>query len=274
MMMRQIVPDNQELGAICQMVQSKLGFKFGREKVPLVISRLGKRLRDLGLDSYGQYLQRVKMDPNEETVMLNLLTTNVTHFFREPKQFQYLIDQVFPELLAKKDKTVRCWSAGCATGEEAYTMGMLFREHFPREWRIKILASDVCTASLKYGSDGLYTREQIQDIPKALLEKNFIRQGQDFRVAEDLRRMVFFKQINLFGPKVLPSRIIMDFIFCRNVFIYFTKSTQKNAVELFFQHLAPGGHLFLGHSESIDTAQDQRWLGVKGCVYRKLENKV
>ena len=266
----QIAPNINESEAICQLVQNKLGFKFGQEKIPLVMSRLGKRLRDLGLTSYNQYLQRVENDSDEQTVMLNLLTTNVTQFFREPWQFHYLIDVVFPQLLTKRDKTVRCWSAGCATGEEAYTLGMLFLEHFPRDWTVKVLASDVCTASLQYGSEGVYTREQVQDVPKALLDKYFTRQGQDYRVNEDLRRMVFFKKVNLFDTKSLPPRVILDFVFCRNVFIYFTKETQKNAVDLFCKHLTPGGHLFLGHSESIDLIKDRRWMGLKGCVYRKV----
>lgn len=272
-MMRQITPGEREVKEICDRVQTKLGLKFGHDKVPLIMSRLGKRLRDLKLDAYTQYIQLLNIDPDEETVMLNLLTTNVTTFFREPWQFHFLVGTVFPLLQrTKRNQKVRCWSAGCATGEEAYTLGMLLMEHFPADWDLKVLASDVCTASLQYGAEGLYTQEQLRDVPKALLSKYFIRQNaQTYKVSDALRKTVVFRQINLIDEQLLPSRIQMDFTFCRNVFIYFSKETQKQIIRQFYQHLSPGGHLFLGHSESIETTEVSEWKALKGCVYQKCE---
>lgn len=268
----QILPDEKDIKAICHLMQARLGFKFGDEKVPLIISRLGKRIRELKLTSYQQYIQRITLDSSEETICINLLTTNVTQFFREPWQFHFVIQNVLPHFLeTKQDKTLRCWSAGCATGEEPYTLGMVFYEHLPRNWRVKILASDVCTASLQTASEGIYPKDLVKDVPKDLLSKYFTASGNTYKVSNRLRQSVWFKQINLIEGSLLPSRIILDMIFCRNVFIYFTKETQKKVLDVFYRYLMPGGYLFLGHSESIDTQLDRRWKPMKGNVYQKFE---
>lgn len=270
-MLKQILPTEKEVRTICEIVRTKLGLKFGEEKVPLITSRLGKRLRDLSLESYRHYLEKVTVDNSELDFMLDLLTTNVTQFFREPWQFHFLINTVIPELEAgKKEKTVRCWSAGCATGEEPYTIGMLLLEHLSTEWTVKVLASDVSTASLQVGSEGCYKTEQMKDVPKDFLKKYFEPMDKStFYVTNNLRKSVFFRRINLMDDQALPARISLDFIFCRNVFIYFPKETQQKVIEGFYRHLAPGGYLFLGHSESLDVVQDQRWKAFKGSVYQK-----
>lgn len=270
--MKQILPREQEVRTLCEIVRTHLGLKFGDEKVPLITSRLGKRLRELGVENYKQYLDIVTECSEEFALMLDLLTTNVTHFFREPWQFHFLINSVIPDLKEeKRDKTVRCWSAGCATGEEPYTLGMILREHLPADWMIKILASDISAASLQVGSEGSYRIDQTKEVPKSFLQKYFKPPNKGtLQVAYELRQTVFFKRINLLDDRALPERIMMDFIFCRNVFIYFPKEVQRKVLELFYRHLTPGGYLFLGHSESLDIIEDNRWKGFKGSIYRKL----
>lgn len=258
---------------ICEIVRTRLGLKFGEEKIPLITSRLGKRLRDLGLASYHHYLERVNANSEELDFMLDMLTTNVTQFFREPWQFHFLINTVVPALKEqKKDRTVRCWSAGCATGEEPYTIAMLLLEYLPADWTLKVLATDISAASLQVGSEGVYRADQVRDIPKDYLHKYF-RPGDkgSHRVNDALRRAVFFKRINLMDEQALPPRIQMDFIFCRNVFIYFPKENQQRVLTHFHRRLNPGGYLFLGHSESLDVGTDRRWRGYKGSVYQRFE---
>jgi chemotaxis protein methyltransferase CheR len=265
------LPNQREFKTICELVNTKLGMKFGEDKYPLITSRLGKRLRDLGLQSYRPYLELVMRDKDEETVMINLLTTNVTQFFREPWQFRYLQETLVPAIIQNnRNKTIRCWSAGCATGEEAYTLGMILLDTLPSDWNVKILASDISTSSLSYGSQGIYTNEQIRNIPDTYLRKYFTAADPGtFRVTDNLRQTVFFRRVNLNEIAALPQNIVVDFIFCRNVFIYFTKETQARAIDLFYAHLSPRGHLFLGHSESIDCLRDPRWESLKSCVYRR-----
>lgn len=266
-----VVPHERELKMICNMINSKLGMKFGEEKYPLITSRLGKRIRDLGLKSYQDYLELVKRDQDEETLFFNLLTTNVTYFFREPWQFEYLKEMILPSMVETiGDKTLRCWSAGCATGEEAYTLGMILLDVLPRDWTVKVLASDICTSSLNYAAQGIYYKEQTQNIPDVYLKKYFVPVSSDtVRVSDSLRKAVIFRRINLNDASVLPATLKVNFIFCRNVFIYFTKEARARVVNLFYEHLMPGGYLFLGHSEPIDCSNDPRWESLKGCIYRK-----
>lgn len=274
-MLQQIIPTDRDIQGICKLIQEKLGLKFGSEKTPLIMSRLGKRLRDLNLSSYQEYLELVGRDRMEETVLINLLTTNVTSFFREFWQFRFLTEQVFPMIIgSKRNKTIRCWSSACATGEEAYSLGIQMLEYFPADWTLKILASDICTSSLHFGSQGIYSTEQLENLSENYVRKYFEPVDDRFyRVSEALRKTVFFRKINLYpenGISELPDRIIFDFIFCRNVFIYFTREAQRQAVDHFHRQLAPGGYLFLGHSESIDLTADPRWKPYKGCVYQKI----
>ncbi|MGI5871866.1 MAG: CheR family methyltransferase [Bacillota bacterium] len=272
-MLKQIIPTGEEVRAICEIVRTKLGLKFGDDKVPLITSRLGKRLRDLRLESYRHYLEKVMAEKEELDYMLDLLTTNVTQFFREPWQFHFLLNHVIPELRTrKKEKTIRGWSAGCATGEEPYTIAMLLLDYLPAEWSVKVLASDVSASSLQVGAEGCYKAEQMKDVPKDFLKKYFEPVDKHtYQVTGRLRQSVFFKRINLMDDQVLPSRIVLDFIFCRNVFIYFPREIQQKVIDTFFRHLAPGGYLFLGHSESLDVARDRRWKAFRGNVYQRKE---
>lgn len=242
----------------------------------MVAARLGRRVRRLGLggyDDYRTYLQgRPATDP-EWREFVNALTTNKTAFFREPQHFELLQRRLLPALREsaerrKHETAVSIWSAGCSTGEEPYTLGMVLRQALPPSWRCRIVASDIDTAVLKAAERGLYAGDRLEGTPPELRERCFLRgPGQDqYEVRPEVRSLVSFRRINLMDePWPLDERF--DAIFCRNVIIYFDRSTQIRLLERFARQLAPGGHLFIGHSESVAGLSDL-YERVEGTVYR------
>lgn len=242
----------------------------------MVAARLGRRLRRLGLvgyDDYRTYLQgRPAADP-EWREFVNALTTNKTAFFREPQHFELLQRRLLPAVRESADRrnhdtTVSIWSAGCSTGEEPYTLSIVLRQALPPAWRCRIIASDIDTAVLKAAERGLYAGDRLEGTPPELKERCFVRgPGHDeFEVRPEVRALVSFRRINLMDdPWPLDERF--DAIFCRNVIIYFDRPTQTRLFERFARQLAPGGHLFIGHSESVLGLSDL-YERVEGTVYR------
>jgi chemotaxis protein methyltransferase CheR len=230
-------------------------------KKPLLLCRLSKRLRQLEVGSFDEYFRLIASDNEESAVFFNLITTNETHFFREPRQFEFLEDVVIPEWKqqaenGRRPKALNIWSAGCSTGEEAYSILMLLREHFSQDcgWNIRILATDISTRVLQHAQEGCYRIERAKDIPAPFLKKHMLRgigsQVGMMRVKPELKSMVEFRHLNLNDSDYKLGRKF-DLVFCRNVLIYFNQESKTQVIHRLVTHIAPEGRLFLGHAENL-----------------------
>ncbi|QJW98014.1 CheR family methyltransferase [Frigoriglobus tundricola] len=263
-----------EFEAICAYLYEEVGIALGGTKRDMVSSRLAKRLRHFGLNSFGEYLRRVRAgDPvGERQEFINCLTTNKTDFFREPHHFAFLRDTIVPRLRAAGKKRVRVWSAGCSTGEEPYTLAMTLAAACPAAdgWDVRILASDIDTGVLAGAARGVYDADRTRDVAPDLLHRYFRRgtgaQAGKVAARPELRDLIEFRQINLIGSQwALNARF--DVIFCRNVVIYFDRETQHRLLTRFAAQLDPNGYLFMGHSENIHWMADT-FVSLGGTVYR------
>jgi len=238
------------------MLHGLCGINLVPGKEGLVKTRLTKRLRALGLKSFDEYLRHLEENPAEITTMVDFLTTNKTNFFREIHHFNYLRD-VFLPLYRNKPCRMRLWSAGCSSGEEPYSIAILLSEEFPERtrWDIRILATDISTRMLQRAREAVFEEETIQDVPGLWRQKYFVchhtKEPRSYQVREDIRSMVRLARLNLMDH--WPMKGPFDVIFCRNVMIYFDKPTQAKLVNRFWDLLAPGGLLLVGHSESLTT---------------------
>ena len=267
-------PTDQEIEEICRIINETLGFNYTAQKKYLIESRLNKRLLQLGIDNYQTYLARLQQDSQERNILCELLTTNVTSFFREPVQFDYLAKTLLPRFATenKGPKKIRCWSAGSSSGEEAYSIAMTCHETLGKGWDIKVLATDISVEQLKIGSAGSFSRDKLDSVPAHWRAKYFRPDKTNtdhFRIVPELRKDVLFRVANLLDDHSLPPRIRLDIIFCRNVFIYLSKEARTQIINQFYHRLHTGGYLFLGHSESIDTVSDRRWLSLGKSIYKK-----
>lgn len=267
-------PTEQEVQEICRIINTNLGFNYTSQKKYLIESRLNKRLLQLGLDDYQKYLALLQEDPLERDILFELLTTNVTYFFRESAQFDYLAGTVLPRLAGEKKgrKRLRCWSAGCSSGEEAYSIAITCLETLGPEWDVKVLATDISAERLQIGSEGFFQAAEMDSIPEKWRRKYFVPHDPEdgcFRVLPELRSRVVFRMANLLDEASLPGEVRLDIIFCRNVFIYLSKESRGRILNHFHLRLNSGGYLFLGHSESINTSSDTRWFSEGKSIYRK-----
>jgi chemotaxis protein methyltransferase CheR len=243
----------REFARVAALVQRVAGIHLQPGKEGLVRARLARRLRALGADGFADYLAFVERDGThgELREMVDALTTNKTSFFRESAHFDFLTAAVLPALAAAR-RAPRLWSAGCSTGEEPYTLAMVARDALPASLaaETRILATDISARVLARAAVASYTTEMVAGLPGALVRRHFApaADGQ-WTVAEPTRRLVRLARLNLVGA--WPMRGPFDAIFCRNVMIYFDKPTQAALVRRFRALLAPGGHLFVGHSESL-----------------------
>ena len=243
---------DREFRKICQIVREHARIELGESKRQLCQTRLIRRLRALELGSFAQYVALLD-DPDELTEMINAITTNVTAFFRENHHFEALAHDILPALA--KQKRVRIWSAGCSSGEEPWSVAMVLCEALHDHPDAKILATDIDTNILAKAKAGVYSDEAIAPVSTARRAK-FMARGTGpnaglWRAGDELRARVTFKQLNLFDP--WPMTGPFDVILCRNVIIYFDNPNKSKLLERYRDLLAPGGHLLLGHSESITS---------------------
>lgn len=243
----------RDFDTIRRLIHAHAGIALNDCKQEMVYSRLGRRLRTLGLDSFSAYIEHIKAKDSEELqIFVNALTTNLTYFFREPHHFTILAEHC--KRIALRPP-FRIWSAACATGEEVYSIAMSMAELYGGEARqISVLGTDLDTEALSVAAQGIYPMERVESLP-AYTRKRFFLKGKGnqagfARVTDELRAMVRFRQLNLSSPRWdLNERFAA--IFCRNVMIYFDKPTQLHVLSRFVPLLESDGLLFAGHSESL-----------------------
>jgi len=261
---------------IRDLVGSRTGIVLSDHKITMVYGRLSRRLRQLKIQSFREYLTLLEDESGGELVeFTNALTTNLTSFFREPHHFEYMRSTAVPSLLKNRpNHKLRIWSAGCSTGEEPYTIGITVHEAMAnhiRNWDVKILATDLDTNVVQKGKSGIYEEERVNGIEDTRLKKWF-RKGRDdhagkVSVSEKIRELITFKQLNLLHD--WPMRGPLDIIFCRNVVIYFGKDTQRELFNRYADLLADDGYLFIGHSENLHKVCDRFQL-IGKTIYRKV----
>lgn len=261
---------DQEFAHFQRFIFDAAGITLADSKKMLVSSRLGGRVQHHGLGSFAQYFRMLNSgeSPAEVQRAIDLLTTNETYFFREPRHFEFLEKQV--TAMPARQNPIRVWSAAGSTGEEAYSIAMLFEDRLQgRPW--EIVASDISTRVLDRARAGHYPMERARHVPRAYLQR-FCLKGtgklQDtLLVDRALRSKVSFLQINLNDR--FPTIGTFDFVFLRNVMIYFNQQTKREVVARVLSVLQPGGWLFIGHSENLNGITDAV-KGIAPAIYRKL----
>ncbi len=247
---------------LSEFIHTNVGIKMPAEKRLMVQSRLANRLKVLGMNNFDDYLKftfsNTAQGSEEIALMINAITTNLTVFFRENSHFEYLSNVVLPELAQQNLKKVELWSAGCSSGQEPYTLSIVMQE-FIRENQnsindYSILATDISSKVLDKAIDAVYPMNEVEnlsyDIKKRYFLKSKNQENPTVRVKPETRQKVNFARLN-FMDSSYPKTTQKNVIFCRNVLIYFDKKTQESVVRKLLEHLAPGGYLFLGHSETI-----------------------
>lgn len=267
------LPD-AEFERISSMIYKLCGINLHIGKKELVQARLNKRLRQLGMDTYKEYLQFIEEDRSgdELTTMVDMLTTNLTYFFREPDHFDYLRDEVLKKFQSDRSARRRFWSAGCSSGEEAYTLAMTIRDNVPDVdlIDIKILATDISTRVLATAAAGVFNEQRFKDSSSPMINKYFTRSSMNgevnYKAKPELAKLIHFRKLNLMEDWPMPG--LFDVIMCRNVMIYFDKQTQSRLVKRYYEKLKPGGVFMTGHSESL-TGIDHSFKFIKPSVYVK-----
>ncbi|MBI5435156.1 MAG: protein-glutamate O-methyltransferase [Planctomycetes bacterium] len=259
-----------EYTAFRDYIYERCGISLGDQKQILLQNRLNRRLRSLGLSSFMQYLKLLEDgDPggSELDLFLNAVTTNKTDFFREQHHFDFLRERWLPAKQAAAaqsgDRRLRVWSAGCSSGEEPYSIAITLLDALGADaarWPIAIHATDLNSDVLRRAANAIYADERVTDVPQSILKRHFLRGTGDkqglVRVKQATRSLVTFQRLNFMdGAWGVPAPF--DVIFCRNAMIYFDQPTQQTLVGRFLEHLAPGGHLIIGHSESIHGRADE-----------------
>ncbi len=244
------------------------------DKFDMFYSRLSKRVRMLGLKNFQEYcLYLQNNEETEFTEFINAITTNLTAFFRENHHFEYVKNTIIPELLKRNhaSREIKVWSAGCSTGEEPYSIAMTLLENIPTDWNIKILATDLDTNVLQTAATGVYSDDRVSGLSKERLKKWFKKgsggNANKVKVKSELQESIRFKQLNLMNE--WPMKGYFDFIFCRNVIIYFDRDTKEELVNRYSSLLSTGSHLLIGHSESLHQIETDFDL-IGNTIYRKM----
>ena len=255
------------------LVTQNTGIIADEDKFTLYYSRLARRVRKLGLQNFSEYCSFLNQNLETELIeLVNSVTTNLTSFFRENYHFEFLKDTVIPVIKKTGTRKMRIWSAGCSSGEEPYSIAISLAQAIPdfTNWDIKILATDLDSSVVKTAAEGVYDKRKLDGVDGTILNKYFM-QGESnntgfVKVIPELVNLIEFKQQNLLHKWPLIDR--MDFIFCRNVVIYFDRATKNKLVDRYADLLVEGGYLFMGHSESLFKSSDRFKLLGK-TIYQK-----
>jgi chemotaxis protein methyltransferase CheR len=250
-----------------RLIEKETGIFLAPAKKTLLIGRLSRRLRDLGLADLRKYYKRVMSDRSELTHMVDCISTNETQFFREPLHFEFMERQIFPRWIEQADagerpRRIRVWSAGCSTGEEPYSLAMTLLHHFPESagWQVEILATDISTRVLARARAGIWPVEKASHIPSHFLKTYMLRgtgsQQGKMKAGPEIQKAIRFEYLNLLEQAALPHPAPYDMVLCRNVLIYFQNEKKLQVVRGLISHLTAEGYLFVGHSESLNHLTD------------------
>lgn len=260
-----------------QFIYNEVGIKLPMSKKTMIEARLQKRIRTLGFKDHGEYVSFLFSQQGMREELINLIdvvTTNTTEFFREPQHFDLLQKKILPEWQGRlAGQALRVWSAGCSTGMEPYTLAIVLSEFAANygNFGFEILATDISTKVLQEAARGIYEEERILPVPRHLKHKYFLRSKDRVkklvRVAPELRKKIDFRRLNFMEDFSMPT--LRHIIFCRNVVIYFDKATQFKLFTKLCRCLAPGGYLFIGHSESL-AGMNLPLKQMEPTVYRRV----
>ena len=253
---------DNEFNKICNLVFQYTGIYLNESKRDLVYNRFAKRMRTLGVDSFGEYFKYIEeYEDSEIEHFSNAITTNLTSFFREKHHFQVLEEHVIPTLVKRSNRRIRIWSAGCSTGEEPYSIAITLLRSIPdiASWDVKILATDLDTTVLSTAKAGVYPTERLKDLPEDIPKKWFQPHaagavGNQVEVVPRVKSLISFKKLNLMHD--WPMKGPFDVIFCRNVVIYFDKDTQTTLFEKFSKLQYKDAFMIMGHSENLSKITD------------------
>lgn len=255
------------------LIYNESGIHFTNTNRPILESRLKDRLKKIKIETIEGYYKLITSDAKELRNLLDLITTNLTRFFRTESQFESLENHIVDDLKQKKtNKNLKIWSAGCSTGEEPYSIAMVLKEKLDNSWNIQIIASDISFNALMKAKEGFYDQARVVGIPEKYLKKYMIEIGNGYYVKDDIKNLIQFDYHNLKNPTSFNN---FDIIFCRNVIIYFDTKAQKRVVKYFYEVMNDYSYLFIGHSESL-FGMDTKFLFTKignACLYMKKEGK-
>ena len=273
----------QEFELIAKFVYDQVGIHLSEQKINLVKGRLSKRLRYFDFTTFTEYYEYLVNDESgEELLMLtNEISTNVTSFFREPSQWEYLEKELKNIENNSKDKKIRIWSAACSSGQEPYTIAMFLLNNLknPALWDIKILATDISEEILLKAAKAVYSEDDVKGLPKNMVIKYFDKikkeiKGQsifEYKIKENIKSMITFRKFNLVHSsyKIIKDETF-DLIFCRNAMIYFDAITKKNVVLNLISKIKKNGHFLIGHSESLVSMNKNDIKLQAPSIYKKI----
>ncbi|HUU41164.1 MAG TPA: protein-glutamate O-methyltransferase CheR [Desulfatiglandales bacterium] len=277
--MPEIMLEDSDFKKFSRYVHDMCGINLHGGKKELVKARLGKIFRERDFKSLKDYYTHVINDKSgyELIRLLDSISTNLTYFFREPRHFEFLSKIAIPEIMNNKahlrDNTLRFWSAGCSSGEEAYSIAIALNEAIGNtdKWQIKILATDLSTKVLAIAKTGVYEKEKVKNIPydlrRSYFQKGYNKFSGYFRIKEKVKKNISFQRVNFMEDFHFAEPF--DVIFCRNVMIYFDNSTREILIEKIYKHLIKGGHLFIGHAESL-TWIKHHLKYIQPSIYKKV----
>lgn len=251
---------SEEYKELTNLVHTRSGLHFEENKLYFVERRLQNRMAITNCETVKDYLRLVKYDVRgtEIDAFVDSLTTNETYFYRELPQLMSFIQGALPLTMEKKKqagmRNLKIWSAACSRGCEPYTLAILLKEHVPdlANWHVQIIGTDISNTVLKDCRQGVYSDRYLKDVPPMVKMKYFTKtEDNDWSLNKDIRNMVQFSHLNLVDRVKMRTMVGYDFIFCRNVLIYFDEPSSKQVVSMFYDSLNKGGFIFLGHSESV-----------------------
>ncbi len=268
----------REFSLFQKLIYGKAGIYLSPAKKALLEARLTGRIRQLGGKSFGEYFHQVVDDPEgtELIQLLDRISTNETHFFREPRQFEFLEQRVFPRWTEQvaaglRPRHIRVWSAGCSTGEEPYSIAMTLLDHFPPSagWQVEILATDLSTRVLGSARKAVWPIAKSTEIPPAYLKRFMLKgsgsQAGNMKAGPEILSVIRFERLNL-NDECYSVGAHFDLIFCRNVLIYFDTDSRGRVIERLLDRLAPSGYFFVGHAETLNGVTE-RMRPIKPTIY-------
>lgn len=269
------VLSDQNFQSIADLAYRESGLKLVPEKMMMVQSRLRGRLRELRLTDFDAYCEFVcsETGKSERRYMISALTTNVSHFFREPHHFEFLANELVPyaKRVLPAGKRVRIWSAGCSNGQEPYSIAMQMLEGMPeiQKYDFRILATDIDPAVIQFARQATYPVHLTNGLSDERKQRFMEDSGHEsLRVKTTVRELVAFRELNLLGP--WPMKGLMDVVFCRNVLIYFDAETQDTLWPRFRDIIRPDGLLMLGHSERVSAPENHALNSIGPTTYKRL----